>query len=143
MLRSTHNINITPIGSLYIYFLDSDVKKYVFHNSLIYNSRNIHSQINSWIYYVTISFPWFSNLKLNWTEPNGYFFWLSASVETRLPTLRRISFKNKVYGFLNPYFTKSQKALIQKNTININHSTNNRLQFDGWVTNMSREKNQN
>ena len=64
--RSTHNINITPIGSLYIYFLDSKVKKYVFHNSLIYNSRNIHSQINSWNYYVIISLPWLLSPTFPW-----------------------------------------------------------------------------
>ena len=76
------DINIAPIGKFYINFLDSKENKYVFHIHFIYNSRNIHSQINSWIYYVTISFSWFSTLKLNWTEWNGYFFWLSASVET-------------------------------------------------------------
>ena len=51
------DINITPIGRFYIYFLDSKAKKYVFHIYFIYNSRNIHSQINSWNYYATIFSP--------------------------------------------------------------------------------------
>ena len=98
LLRWTRDINITPKGSFYIYFLDSKVKKYVFHIYFIYNSRNIHSQINSWNYYVIISLPWllspafpwmlhYGNVALLWEDQETLFWFVSSNTRDLMTSL--------------------------------------------------------
>ena len=92
------DINITPKGSFYIHFLDSKVNKYVFHIHFIYNSRNIHSQINSWNYYVIISLPWllsptfpwmlhYGNVALLWEDQVTLFWFVSSNTRDLMTSL--------------------------------------------------------
>ena len=92
------DINITPIGRFYINFLDSKENKYVFHIHFIYNSRNIHSQINSWNYYVIISLPWllspafpwmlhYGNVALLWEDQETLFWFVSSNTRDLMTSL--------------------------------------------------------